>query len=216
MSEVATTFGDRVRAVMAACARLEKKGVNSHFHYAFLEEAAVKAAVSDACRANGLYLSNVDYSAVGECTGRAATLKCTVTIAGDSVSDRVVFSGFGSGTDSSDKAPMKACAAALKYALTSGLLISTGDDPEKDEAKPTAASKAATSPEVKAQLAPKKHTDVEQDAGAALSDIAATCNVTDLEALKPRLEKLHTKFTAAQWAPVIAAYVAQRDKLTKE
>lgn len=118
---------------MADLEYLEKKGYNKHFDYQFVQEADVKAAVSKALRAHGLILSSVEYYSIGECTGKAATLRCETTIS--DVADHAVcvrFWGVGAGTDSSDKAPMKACAASLKYALTSGFLIATGDDPEED------------------------------------------------------------------------------------
>lgn len=112
---------------------IQKGGWNDHFKYAFVQEADVKAAVSKALRAHGLFLSSVEYTPLGECTGKAATLRCEVTITdGQNTETWVRYQGVGAGTDSSDKAPMKACAASLKYALTSGFLIATGDDPEED------------------------------------------------------------------------------------
>jgi hypothetical protein len=52
------------------------------------------------------------------------------------------------GFDTTDKAPSKAITAGVKYALIKVLLISTGDDPEKEEddntQKPTAKTQAKT------------------------------------------------------------------------
>jgi hypothetical protein len=117
---------------MADLEYIQKNGRNSHFNYSFVQEADVKAAVSKALRAHGFYISNIDYVPMGECTGKAAALRCELTLKDIHSDERVYFQGIGAGTDSSDKAPMKACAASLKYALTSGFLIATGDDPEED------------------------------------------------------------------------------------
>ena len=147
MSEDTRTFLQRLRDAASEVSYLQKEGYNKHFKYSFLQEAEVKRAVSAALRKHDLYLASVSYEPVGDISGQAATVLCTVTISDTrkpqpqennhpfgppTTVEFVRYSGVGSGTDSSDKAPMKACAAALKYALTSGFLIATGDDPEED------------------------------------------------------------------------------------
>lgn len=130
----APTFYQKLAAAAAQLSYLQKKGHNAHFKYKFVQEAEVKSAVKEALTANGLVLQSVEYIPVGECTGKAAVLRCEVTIT-DGGKESALYEGIGAGADSSDKAPMKACAAALKYALTSGFLIATGDDPEATDEK---------------------------------------------------------------------------------
>lgn len=178
------SFGERLHAAMDDLQYIQKNGHNKHFDYSFVQEADVKAAVSKALRARGLVLSDVSYIPVGECTGKAATLRCEVTIADMERVNHVTFMGVGAGTDSSDKAPMKACAASLKYALTSGFLIATGDDPEEDGGTAskgkTGTSKPASTP---TELDPK----VMEDLVKAISNAKA---LTDLNKLKPKVAAL--------------------------
>ena len=134
------TFGEKLLALYARVAYMQKKGFNAHFKYKFLGEADVKAAVSAACQELGLVLSRVDAMPLGDITPKSAVIQVTVTIRdavtvithGYEDTEHITLSGIGAGVDSGDKGPMKAMAAALKYALTTGLLIATGDDPEND------------------------------------------------------------------------------------
>lgn len=178
------SFGERLHAAMADLEYLEKKGYNKHFDYHFVQEADVKAAVSKALRAHGLVLSNVEYTPLGECTGKAATLRCEVCISDLARTEFVSYAGVGAGTDSSDKAPMKACAAALKYALTSGFLIATGDDPEED---------GGTAAKGKTGTAPSKPSTPEPDPEAVkdlMKAISGVKSLADLNKLKPKVAAL--------------------------
>lgn len=174
------SFGERVHGAMDDLQHIKKNGFNKHFNYPFVQESDVKAAVSKALRAHGLLLTSVEYYALGECSGKAATLRCEAVIQDiEESSNRLVFHGVGAGTDSSDKAPMKACAAALKYALTSGFLIATGDDPEEDGGTAGKASKP-----------PAKPSTPEPDAEAVsglLSAITAAKSPAELNKLKPQI-----------------------------
>ncbi len=74
-------------------------------------------------------------------------------------SDSVKVEGLGSGSDTGDKAVMKANTAALKYCLANAFLISWGDDPEADvETDQNAASGNGASkpkPSARARTAPQ-------------------------------------------------------------
>lgn len=182
--EIKLSFRERLHAAMDDLQYIQKNGHNKHFDYSFVQEADVKAAVSKALRAHGLVLWNVEYHALGECSGKAATLRCEVSI-GDADKDNfVTFMGVGAGTDSSDKAPMKACAASLKYALTSGFLIATGDDPEEDGGT---ASKGKTG-----TSKPKPVTDDPDFVAAEVLAplISAATGLSDLNKLKPKIAAL--------------------------
>jgi len=139
------TFGEKLLACYEDLAYLQKGGVNSHFKYKFVEESAVKRAVNETLRKHGLWLGMAQASFVGEPTPKEACASCYVEVTdGENIASGT---GLGGGVDSGDKAPMKANAAALKYALTSAFLIATGDDPEADAAtdkpKPAASRKAS-------------------------------------------------------------------------
>lgn len=201
------SFGERLHAAMADLEWIEKKGYNKHFNYAFVQEADVKAAVSKALRAHDLIIGGVEYHSIGECTGKAATLRCEVTISDVDRSNHVSYMGVGSGTDSSDKAPMKACAAALKYALTSGFLIATGDDPEEDGG--TATKGKTGNP--KTQEAPAQ--DVDPTAVENLTKaIAGTKNLPELNKLKPKVAELRG---SDGYAKLAEAFKAQGKALSE-
>ncbi len=195
---VSLTFTERLAAAAASLSYLEKKGFNSHFKYKFVSEADVKAAVKTALAEHGLVLQLVRYSPIGECTGKSAVLSCEVRITSTDASSEgeAVYSGIGGGSDSSDKAPMKACAAALKYALTSGFLIPTGDDPENDDDKPTPKNRDKTLAESEAVAKAVRPTTAPKPNGATASTQAALKamdlikNARDLAALNAQLDAL--------------------------
>jgi hypothetical protein len=60
------------------------------------------------------------------------TLRFTWTLTDGESGETISFQSIGTGADSGDKAAYKAATGALKYALLTGFLIPTGDDPEAD------------------------------------------------------------------------------------
>jgi hypothetical protein len=60
------------------------------------------------------------------------TLRFTWTLTDGDSGETISFQSVGTGADSGDKAAYKAATGALKYALLTGFLIPTGDDPEAD------------------------------------------------------------------------------------
>lgn len=179
------TIGERIAAAQADVAYMQKGGKNAHFKYTFLQEAEVKREVGAALRKHGLFISHVKYEPIGECTGKNAVLICGVVISDGK--DQVAFQGVGAGSDSSDKAPMKACAAALKYALTSGFLIATGDDPEDDSDGKDPVTPSADKP----KMAPSADTKPGIDArDEALKAIDAVSSSEMLQSLKTGIIRL--------------------------
>lgn len=154
MEALKKSFKERFSDAMADVAYLEKCGWNAHFKYSFVTEADVKKAASEAFRKHGLMVYCVAYAPIGECSGKAATVLCTLTVGDVYGTESVTAQAIGSGSDSSDKAPAKALAGSLKYCLTQMFLIATGDgDIEEDggtaaksgkEEPKKAASKAKT------------------------------------------------------------------------
>lgn len=216
------SFYKRLSDAGAEVAYLEKGGFNKHFKYAFLQEAEVKRAVSAALRKHGLTLGKVAYEPIGEITGQVAVLCCGVTITDGQQS--AYFSGIGAGTDSSDKAPMKACAAALKYALTSGFLIATGDDPEDDggtkddkPAKKTARAEAPSSVQSPPSEEPPGAVIGTKDRAArAMAAIAAATDTKALNKLRLPVASLKQEISEDLYEPVRLAFIARTEALKTE
>lgn len=124
------TIGERVLGVMQDVTGVEKDGYNKHHKYAFSSAAGVQRAIRRAMIKHGLWIENCHFSAEGF-TGKAAAVRCTLTITDGESS--IKSDGLGAGSDSLDKAPMKAHTAAYKYALLSAFCVPMGDDPEADD-----------------------------------------------------------------------------------
>lgn len=220
----ARTFAQRLSDAGAEVAYLEKGGFNKHFKYSFLQEAEVKRRVGDALRKHGLVIAGITYTPMGEVTGQAAVLSCAVEITDLDFSRSVFFRGVGAGTDSSDKAPMKACAAGLKYALTSGFLIATGDDPEDDGGtkeyktakKSTKKEDAPETPsddsEEKAPSA-DKGTPTERAAKALVAILAAN-DLTAINKLRLKVAGLRKDIPADIYEPVRLAFIQRTKDVT--
>lgn len=133
---------DKLSRVSAACAYLQKDGTNSAQNYTYISEAHVKRAVTRAVIDAGLSYGGTEMKVIQSKeveTARGAkwiryVVEAQITITDPEGSGAVTFTGLGSGMDSGDKAVAKAATQAIKTALTHGLGISSGDDPEADEA----------------------------------------------------------------------------------
>ena len=137
MTETKLTLEARLHKAASAVRFIAKTGWNDHFKYAFVSEADVKRCVGDAIRDAGLVVTATDFEILKDETYlkkdkpyHRVTVKVSIQIASVDGGEVVVFSGLGTGVDGEDKAVYKAMAGAVKYALTTGFLIATGDDPE--------------------------------------------------------------------------------------
>jgi hypothetical protein len=142
------TIADKLKTAASLCAYVQKDGANTHFKYRFVSAANILGHVNDALAAAGLAVVGTlpeVLSTEGTGKDRVVTVRMTVTVADTETSERATFAGLGSGMDTGDKAAMKAQTAALKYAWLGAFSISTGDDPEADDAtdKRTAGGGAA-------------------------------------------------------------------------
>lgn len=101
----------------------------------------------------------------------------------DNPEEKILISSIGYGLDSQDKGAGKAYSYAYKYALLKGLMLETGDDPERDIIE-TVATKVETPDSTKDKLitAINKFTD-----SAKLSDWERNQHVTDAR------DQLHLK-----------------------
>jgi len=135
-----TVFG-KLAKVSKACAYLQKDGTNKHQRYNYLSEAHVKKAVTEAVVDAGLSYGGTQLEIIetfhtetrnGD-KWRGHVVKASITITDPEGCGSVTFEGLGTGVDAGDKAVAKATTQAIKTALTHGLGISSGDDPEADE-----------------------------------------------------------------------------------
>lgn len=130
------TLAAKLALAAKDCARVGKDGANGYHHYRYASAANVLAHVNEALCAHGIAVIDTlpeILSTEGVGKERVVTARVTLTVADTESEERAVFRGLGSGSDSGDKAVMKAQTAALKYAWLTAFSISTGDDPEADE-----------------------------------------------------------------------------------
>ncbi len=134
------TVYHKIAEVCRAVQYIQKDGRNDFHGYNYLSEASVKAHVTKAVVQAGLsyggtqieILESYDVKTKNQQISRAFVVKASITITDPDGLGAVTFEGLGCGLDSADKGPMKAMTAAIKTALTHGLGIASGDDPEAD------------------------------------------------------------------------------------
>lgn len=138
---MADSLASKLSKIAAACSHVEKTGRNEFHRYSYATAADVLTKVNAALAAHNvcttvtleLVSEHVGQTAKGA-TERLVTIKTTLTFHDGDSDQTYETEGFGSGSDTGDKAMMKACTASAKYAWMLALNISTGDDPEADEA----------------------------------------------------------------------------------
>lgn len=125
--------------VMADIGEVHKDGVNAFHNYKYVTEGAVVEAARSALIAHGVTFAldvlSVDVKERQTKSGQSfvTTIMAEARFTDADTGDVVRYNVLGCGDDPADKGVMKAMTAAKKYALTIGLLIATGDDPEADE-----------------------------------------------------------------------------------
>ncbi|MCA9530814.1 MAG: ERF family protein, partial [Myxococcales bacterium] len=162
---------------MVAAARavgwgVPKDGYNRAQNYRFASAAALKLRVGRALADAGVAVSTAaEILLVDEVpTSRGGTMqrivvKMTLTFVDAASGEQMTAEGLGAGTDSTDKAVMKAATAAEKYAYIGALCLAMGEDPESDDehGAPTSAAapavpagRRAPAPSVAAKTAPAR------------------------------------------------------------
>jgi hypothetical protein len=134
-------FGERILELYARVHYMQKGGTNKHFKYKFLQESELKDRLNEAMRDLFIIIGKLEVTPIGVVTPQSAVVSVSLVLMDVNAKDTdtalhgVVLQGIGGGVDSSDKAPMKAVVAAMKYALMNGLAIKTGDDPEASDSE---------------------------------------------------------------------------------
>lgn len=123
--------------IMKAVGYVRKSGTNQAQGYKYVMAADVADAVRDEMAKLNVSLvpSQIDVISEGLTpSGKQTllTLRFTWTLTDGETGEFISWQSIGTGSDSGDKAAYKAATGALKYALLTGFLIPTGDDPEND------------------------------------------------------------------------------------
>src|SRR5262245_42238237 len=123
--------------VMGSVATVPKRGHNTFHHYDY----ALEADVSEAVRHAMVEARVVMIPSLVEIREREVGKSIVTTVLMDylvidaDTGGSLKFRMAGAGADVSDKGLMKAITAATKYAQLKSLQLSTGDDPEADDAE---------------------------------------------------------------------------------
>lgn len=134
-----TTFAAKMAKAAAAVGGVLHDARNDFHKYEYTSSEAVKGRVQRALAQHELCISEATAEAVGDITGKSAVIRYRVTVSDGNSSASA--EAFGAGVDATDKAPMKACTAAFKYALVALFCIPMGEDPEADSAPDRDAAK---------------------------------------------------------------------------
>lgn len=118
----------KLHKIMLDVPYLQKDAANPHHKYNYASEKAIKEAVGKALRDNGVVFSLNVSNIMRE--GGKTDITCDYGF--HDVDTGECFSGhfLGCGPDRDDKGLYIAITGAIKYILTTTLLIATGDDPE--------------------------------------------------------------------------------------
>jgi len=137
----------KIAKVMEAVGYVAKTGTNSAQGYKFVQASAVADKVREQLVKYNISMTPTAIDVISEGltpSGKQAllTLRFTWTLTDGESGETISFQSIGTGADSGDKAAYKAATGALKYALLTGFLIPTGDDPEADLATDRVAESA--------------------------------------------------------------------------
>lgn len=132
-------LASKIIKIMASCSHIDKAGFNDFHHYNYVKAEDVMAALNKACVENRVAcLPRFTKLSETQKTQRSGQIATIVTVQAEiflidaDTGASISVVALGTGEDAGDKAVAKAQTMAIKYALMSTCLISTGDDPEAD------------------------------------------------------------------------------------
>jgi len=131
------TLATKLAKIYSAVGYVHKSGTNAAQGYKYVQAAEVAAIVRDELSKLNVIMTPTNIDVVSEGltpSGKQVllTLRFTWTLTDGDSGETISWQSIGTGSDSTDKAAYKAATGALKYALLTGFLIPTGDDPEND------------------------------------------------------------------------------------
>lgn len=184
----------KMAKVLAAVRNVQKRGRNEHFRYDYVQEADLMEAIREHLAANNVAFFASTRSV--ERQGDITTLHIEGTFACGDTGATFTVQGVGCGQDKADKGIYKAYTGAMKYVLWKTFLISTNDDPERDEApRPRMQSRAPGRRAHGAELSVREARAAEGRLPAKRADLrAAHVALDDLHQLEPG----HPMVTAAR------------------
>lgn len=130
----------KLAEVAAAVERIPKTGHNDKQNYDFVETGVVADTIRKELAARHVTMAPETIDIVGDVDipisdgrrQRLLTILVTWRITDADSGETLTRQSLGEGADSLDKASYKAQTGAMKYALLTGFLLGTGDDPEKE------------------------------------------------------------------------------------
>jgi len=145
----------KLAAVMAGIKHVPKRGRNAFHGYDYATEADIADAVREGLAEQGVMIfpsvEKLEWRSVETKSGAQAVATLHVRFCVTDGVETREFLMLGEGQDGGDKATYKAMTGAQKYMLLKLFLISTGDDPEADDAprkpeapKPAPAKRASS------------------------------------------------------------------------
>lgn len=133
-----TTMGWKMAKVLGEIHTIPKEGYNPHFEYHYVREDTLTEQIRPLLAKWGLSLvfgaERVEDLATGDDRGTWTRVWCRFTLFDcDGHEFSVLCPGEGTDARHPDKALYKAMTGATKYFLYKTFLVSTGDDPERDD-----------------------------------------------------------------------------------
>lgn len=133
-----TTMGWKMAKVLGEIHKIPKEGYNPHFEYRYVREDTLTEQIRPLLAKWGLSLvfgaEKVEDLATGDDRGTWTRVWCRFTLFDcDGHEFSVLCPGEGTDAKHPDKALYKAMTGSTKYFLYKTFLVSTGDDPERDD-----------------------------------------------------------------------------------
>lgn len=134
----------KLAKVMGAVDWVEKRGRNKFFNYDYATESDIMDTVRKKLAEEGVFcLTSVEETSTKDTSRKTRDgapifltfVKTKHTFCDGETGETLEVFGHGCGEDSADKGVYKAITGAMKYFVSKNFLMSTGDDPEKDDGK---------------------------------------------------------------------------------
>lgn len=138
------TLVGKLAQIMAETPWVEKKGRNAFFNYDYAKESDILDAIRERLASHGIFVftsvESMEFRETAKKTRDGSPMNLVFVRTKHTFSDgdsgeTMEVHGFGSGEDSGDKAIYKAITGAMKYFISKNFLMSTGDDPEREDEK---------------------------------------------------------------------------------